>query len=401
MKIENFLKQFSFNWDKTIIEIKKLNWIDVKYFINEYWTAKQRQSNSIHEISYRACFKAELPNFFINLLTKEKDVIYDPFSWRWTSLIEWALLSRNIIVNDINPLSKILIKPRLNPPTINEIKNRLEEIDLNKKYKNSEDLSMFYHKDTLKEIIAIRKYFIGRRKEWLEDNIDRWIEMVATNRLTGHSSWFFSVYTLPPNQALTKERQILINEKRDQKPEYRDIKKIILKKSWTLLKNISDNERWKLRKIWENAIFLNKQAYNTKDIGDKSINLIVTSPPFLDVIKYTEDNWLRCWFNNIDATKIKTTELKKIEDWNIFMSKVFKEFYRIIKNEWYIAFEVWEVKWWKINLDEHVVQIWLNAWFKCIWVLVNQQDFTKTANIWWVNNNNKWTNTNRIVLFQK
>jgi tRNA G10 N-methylase Trm11 len=260
---------------------------------------------------------------------------------------------------------------------------------------------MFYHKDTLKEILAIRKYFIKRRKNWLEDNIDKWIEMVATNRLTGHSSWFFSVYTLPPNQALTKDRQILINQKRNQEPEYRNIKSIILKKSWTLLKNIWDKERNILNEVSKNAILLNNQAYNTKKIKNNSINLIVTSPPFLDVIKYTEDNWLRCWFNNIDTKKIKTTELKNIEDWNNFMKKVFNEFYRIIKKKWYIAFEVWEVKWWKINLDEHIVHIWLRAWFKCIWVLVNQQSFTKTANIWWVNNNNKWTNTNRIVLFQK
>ena len=31
--------------------------------------------------------------------------------------------------------------------------------------------------------------------------------MVALNRLTGHSPGFFSVYTLPPNQATSVERQ--------------------------------------------------------------------------------------------------------------------------------------------------------------------------------------------------
>ena len=46
----------------------------------------------------------------------------------------------------------------------------------------------------------------------LEDNIDRWIRMVATNRLTGHSPGFFSVYTLPPNQAASQNSQIKINK---------------------------------------------------------------------------------------------------------------------------------------------------------------------------------------------
>jgi hypothetical protein len=34
-------------------------------------------------------------------------------------------------------------------------------------------------------------------------------------------------------------------------------------------------------------------------------------------------------------------------------------------------------------------------------VIVNQQSFTKTANIWGVSNNRKGTNTNRIVFLQK
>jgi len=32
----------------------------------EFWTSRQRQANSIHEISYRACYKPQLPEFFIN-----------------------------------------------------------------------------------------------------------------------------------------------------------------------------------------------------------------------------------------------------------------------------------------------------------------------------------------------
>ena len=53
--------------------------------------------------------------------------------------------------------------------------------------------------------------------------------MVAINRLTGHSPGFFSVYTLPPNQAVTVQSQRKINERRRQTPPDRDVKKLILK----------------------------------------------------------------------------------------------------------------------------------------------------------------------------
>ena len=45
-------------------------------FVNEFWTAKQRQANSIHEISYRACYKPQLPRFFIDIFTEEGDTVY-------------------------------------------------------------------------------------------------------------------------------------------------------------------------------------------------------------------------------------------------------------------------------------------------------------------------------------
>ncbi len=70
--------------------------------VGEFWTAKQRQSTSLHEVAYRACFKAELPNFFITKLTQKGDIVYDPFSGRGTTAIEAALLGRNAIANDIS-----------------------------------------------------------------------------------------------------------------------------------------------------------------------------------------------------------------------------------------------------------------------------------------------------------
>ena len=40
----------------------------VPVFVNEFWTSKQRAAHSLHEISYRACFKPQLPRFFITRL---------------------------------------------------------------------------------------------------------------------------------------------------------------------------------------------------------------------------------------------------------------------------------------------------------------------------------------------
>jgi DNA modification methylase len=388
---------------KTIIDYFNPGKKRIPKFTNEFWTSKQRQNNPIHEISYRACFKAELPRFFISLLTKENDIVYDPFAGRGTTIIEAALLNRNIIANDINPLSTILSKPRLFIPSYGDVEKRLNNIKFRKKLKANLDLSMFYHKDTEAEIVSLRNYLMKRKKYSREDFIDEWIRMVATNRLTGHSKNFFSVYTLPPNQAVTQERQRRINKLRKQKPEYKDVRKIILKKTRDLTSRISNESINQLKKIGANAKFLNEDARFTSGIKNNSIHLTVTSPPFLDIVNYADDNWLRCWFNNINADEVeqKMTITKRLDEWEKIMAEVFRELFRITKKDGYVAFEVGEVRKGKIKLDEHIVPLGFNAGLECIGILINLQTFTKTANIWGVNNNAVGTNTNRIVIFKK
>lgn len=376
---------------------------DYAVITKELWTSMQRQASSIHEVSYRACFKPQLPNYFIQLFSKPGDTIYDPFSGRGTTAIEAALCGRNVVANDVNPLSVFLTKPRLKIPTLQEVEARLNVIEFTKDLKADIDLSMFYHQDTLSELLSLKDYLAKREADGTADHIDGWIRMVATNRLTGHSKNFFSVYTLPPNQACSQEKQIEFNEKRNQTPEYKDVKAIILTKSTALQKDITEEIRDSLSDVAEKAMFLSEDAANTTQIQDESISLVVTSPPFLDVIDYAKDNWLRAWFNGIDMEEVqkKITVTNSLEKWESFMTGVFAELFRIVKKDGYVAFEVGEVRGGRVKLEENIVPIGRQAGFEIIAVLVNEQKFTKTSNIWGVTNNKKGTNTNRIVLFKK
>ncbi len=336
--------------------------------------------------------------FFIEIFTQPGDFVYDPFNGRGTTAVEAALLDRNVISNDVNPLSLMLTYPRIAPPTLTQIENRLKEIDINYKAKSDIDLSMFFETTTLAEIVSLKNYLTNRNNTGLEDSIDKWIRMVATNRLTGHSSGFFSVYTLPPNQAISAARQIKINTARNQRPEYRDTKKLILKKSKVLLSETDYSENSKI-----DIKLLNGDASITPSIKSNSVSLTVTSPPFLDVVQYAEDNWLRCWFNSIDLETVarNITMSKTVEEWSSKMQGVFHELYRITKPNGILAFEVGEIRNGKIKLEDAVIPLGLTAGFSCDGILINEQVFTKTANIWGVNNNKSGTNSNRIAVFRK
>ena len=369
----------------------------------EFWTARQRQAKRLHEIAYRGCFKPQLPAFFISQYTRPGDLVYDPFSGRGTTAVEAALSNRRVAANDVNPLSAVLTRPRLSPPLLTALTDRLAKLPLHGDARAAIDLSMFYHPQTESQIVRLRRYLRTRLSHGEEDDLDRWIRMIATNRLSGHSSGFFSAYTLPPNLAASPERQRHINKKLRQSPPLRDIKELITKKSRQLLSDVTATDRAALAQAAQDAIFCNDKAEEEKTLSPASVNLVVTSPPFLDTVQYANDNWLRCWFNDIDAQKTekRMTLPRSLTPWCSAMEAVLARLYDIVVPGGWVAFEAGEIRQGKIRLAEEIAPLGERQKFKCVQILINQQSFTKTANIWGVKNNRHGTNTNRVVIFQK
>jgi len=402
---ENHLAQFRCDGKATLVSATTVvldrRSLAVKTFVNEFWTSRQRAAHSLHEVSYRACFKPQLPRFFIDRLTRPGDTVYDPFMGRGTTLLEAALLGRVPIGCDINPLSKVLVEPRLQPPLVEAVRERLSMVDWTANEEFPEDLLTFHHPDTLREICALKAYLLRRLEEGPLDSVDAWIRMVAVNRLTGHSPGFFSVYTLPPNQAVSVTAQQKINADRNQIPPRRSVPKLIIAKSRSLMGDYDESTRVLLNNVAGRHRLLTEPAATTPDIESSTVDLVVTSPPFLDVVNYAGDNWLRCWFCGINPADVNLTILKKIEDWRGAMTLVFAELTRVLRPGGHVAFEVGEVRGGRVRLEEHVIPCGVHAGLEPVLVLINSQAFTKTAACWGVDNNLKGTNTNRIVLFRK
>ena len=383
------------NFDGFGAQTQSVTEYGIPYYVNEFWTSGQRKAHSIHEVSYRACFKPQLPEFFIRRLTSPGEIVLDPFMGRGTTPVEAGLQNRRAFGNDINPLSVLLTRPRLRTPTYRAVQKALMEIDWTAPVDTPSDLLAFYHPETLRRICVLREHLLSLAPI---DDADPnqaldWIRMVAINRLTGHSSGFFSVYSLPPNQAVSVESQRRINEKRGQVPPQRDLISIILKKTRTLLRSgIPHQSDYSLTV---------GAADDLRLISDNSVSLTVTSPPFLDIVQYADDNWLRCWFAGIDASEISISMHRTEAGWENMVRSVLNEQARILRPGGHVAFEVGEVRNGKVLLEKLVWRAAEGLPFERLGVMINQQEFTKTANCWGVGNNAKGTNTNRIVLLRK
>lgn len=368
----------------------------IPYFVNEFWTSAQRAAHSIHEISYRACFKPQLPGFFIEHLTNPGEIVLDPFMGRGTTPIEAQLKGRRAFGNDINPLSLLLTRPRLRVPDVGRIQRILESIPWEKGEIERDDLLVFYHPSTLRRLCALRDWLI-REAPLTDTNPDPaadWIRMVALSRLTGHSPGFFSVRTMPPNQAVSIDAQRKINEKNRQEPREKNIAQLILKKTKALL---SDG----FPKTKLDSLLLCGAANRLSQVRDGAVSLIVTSPPFLDVVQYADDNWLRCWFANIDIESIDIAMHRDEVMWQAMVKDVLREAARVLKDSGHVAFEVGEVRGGKLLLEKLVWSAAEGLPFERVCVIVNEQSFTKTSNCWGVSNNSKGTNSNRIVLLRR
>jgi DNA modification methylase len=368
----------------------------IPYLVNEFWTAGQRQAHAIHEISYRACFKPQLPAFFIERLTGPNEGVHDPFMGRGTTPIQAALMGRRPIGNDVNPLSILLTRPRLKPPPLSMVARRLAEVPWDKGEIDRPDLLAFYHPTTLTRLTALRAWLIDRAPldNMSPDPVDDWIRMVAINRLTGHSPGFFSGRTMPPNQAVSVVAQLRINAKLGQDPPLRDLSAVIMKKSRILLKDGAPPEH-------PPAALSVGLASATPSIPDAAVALVVTSPPFLDIVQYASDNWLRCWFAGIDPDAVAIGMHRTEAAWSAMIRAVLVEQARLLRPGGHIAFEVGEIRRGKVLLERLVWQAAQGLPFRRLAVMINDQAFTKTANCWGVSNGAAGTNTNRIVLLRR
>ena len=393
------IRQFSAFGTRTVAESVE----GIPYLVNAFWTAGQRRSHSLHQVSYRACFKAELPGFFISRLTRPGDTVLDPFMGRGTTPLQAVLTGRKALGNDINPLSAMLARPRLREVRVEEVARELDRIDWAHGSPGADHhadwvsgLTAFYHPRTLVQLQSLRRWIAERTTFPGADpgRVCDWIRMVAINRLSGHSPGFFSGRSMPPNQAVSAESQRKINARLGLVPPERDVSALILKKSRSLLRDgtAPRDAHWRLQ---------TGAAWDLGIADDGTVDLVVTSPPFLDTVNYAADNWLRCWFAGIDPEEIAIDMHRSEAAWTAMVQRVLTEQARVLRPGGHVAFEVGEVRKGRVLLERLVWQAAEGLPFRRLCVVVNQQRFTKTSHAWGVANGRIGTNSNRIVLLQR
>lgn len=387
--------------------------LGIPVFAGELWTARQRQMHPIHyTVSYRASFKPELPDFFIRKYLmnegKKEGVVLDPFGGRGTSVLQANLLGYTGYHNDLNPVAHFLSSSRKNIPRLQDLAGTLEALDLENgdvsiSDKDEERLSPFFHPRTLREILKLRKILLS--PDGRESPEIQYLGVTALSRLYGHSDGFFSVYTFP-QISIMPGAQRRNNLKRGQSPSYKSIKPRIIKK---IKKDLSVSIPETYHRASRKNLYTISDAREMSGIKSSSVDLIVTSPPFLDKVDYIGDNWMRTWFLDLEdhVDQIQLGIYSDPGDWVRFMADAIAEMGRVLKSGGRAVIEVGEVRVGRStrNLEEDMLSRLpmkvKGGTLIAEEIYLNTQSFTKLANCWDVKNNEKGTNTNRCLVIRK
>jgi hypothetical protein len=305
------------------------------------WKDQQRLwGHSFHPMcSYLASFPAALAHAFIGRYSRRGDVVLDPFSGRGTTPLQACAEGRIGLGSDLNPFAHLLTAAKVEPAAPAEARTRLAGLRLAWATDSTAwleladavlaspgpsgarvptagsggsapdtvdgepvpaEVAVAFHRRTLAQLLLVRTSLR------LDRRTDRFLAAALTGILHGKSASYLS--TIMPNTFSMAPRYVRDFAARTDfhSPE----------------RDVFDSLELKLGRLYRQAppqtpgvallgdardiAATAREALRQRGLPEKA-RLVVTSPPYLRVVKYGYYNWLRTWLLGFDATAIDAT----------------------------------------------------------------------------------------------
>jgi site-specific DNA-methyltransferase (adenine-specific) len=303
------------------------------------WKARPRLwGHSFHPMcSYLASFPAALPHAFIGRYSRPGDVVLDPFSGRGTAPLQACAEGRIGVGNDLNPFAHLLTAAKVEPASRAEAITRLATLRLGWSMDADgwrelatvvvvdpsapaarvpaagsgrpadagiepvpPEVALAFHPVTLGQVLAVRSALR------LDDRVDRFIAAAMAGILHGKTAGYAS--PIMPNTF-------------SMAPRY--VRDFVARTGWVAPeRDLFALLEAKLQRLYRDPLPSGDGMAllgDARDIGARAIaglrerglperaRLVITSPPYLRVVKYGYYNWLRTWFLGFDARAIDAT----------------------------------------------------------------------------------------------
>jgi DNA modification methylase len=360
---ENNLK---YSLEEAIKNIKKIEWQSPPY-------EKQSWGHPLHRIGpYVGRIKPAFCHALIKYLTKKGQTILDPFCGIGTIPLEASLMQRNSIGFDLNPYAIHIATAKMTRnfnveekiEYVNSIKINTKKISIKK---IPEWVKNYYNEETLKEILFLLKLF----QEQKEDFLYGCLLAISQGHRPGHLSKPCG-WTLP------------YKPRPDDPGEYREVKPRLIDK---ILRNYQELE------YETGTMNIKLQDSRAMPLADKTIDAIISSPPYFNTLDYVNSHRLRLaicgHYEEIVTKDLKQSLIQHKKTYLQEMELVINEMRRVLKPSGLICFVVGDHftennK--TINTSEKLVEIFEKKKFKLIEniedkIPINKSVQKKTQNV--------------------
>jgi hypothetical protein len=244
---------------------------------------------------YFAMFPESFAAYWINRLTKPSDTVLDPFSGRGTTALTALLSGREAISCDVNDVAICLTKAKTIPPSLSRLRARIS--DLRDEFRAARwtaaaaEMDEFFHhayaRSTLSQLLFLRE-----KLNWKISRTDNMIAALILGSLHGEATSSRYLSNQMPRTISTKPRYSV---------KFWKSRKLVAPKrdAFAILWHMADF-RYASIPPEGRSIVLHTDMRNLPTVLDTSKNRVircaVTSPPYLNVTSFEEDQWLRLWF---------------------------------------------------------------------------------------------------------
>ena len=263
------------------------------------FSAKMLDKHPLHALCpYFAMFPPDFARAQIARFTRPGEVVLDPFSGRGTTLLEASLAHRPILASDINPVAACITGAKASVPSLPSVHCRLDELRaefksalLDDVEEERKELPPFFkkafHFRTLREVLFLRQCL-----DWQIDDVDRFIAALVLGSLHGEMD--------RSNSYFSNQMPRTISMKPDYSIRYWQKHKLVARRR-RVFDLLSQRARLRLGQGRPTGYGLSLRR-DVRSLGsalvpwEHTVQLVVTSPPYLNVTNFEEDQWLRLWF---------------------------------------------------------------------------------------------------------
>ena len=344
-------------------------------------------------------FPPQLASVFIRWLSRPGDGVYDPFAGRGTVALEALLHGRVGYGADANPLAHALTSAKVRIPSRRAVARRLAVLEQGFDPGSvdtagvPDEIRMLYAPGTLRQIVYLRRELGTRGSDSLIAGMT--LGMLHANHSASGATRGFSI-SMPNTFAMGPGyvREYIARE-RLRAPEV-DV--------FAMLRARAERYRLPARTIRLGASWLHDAtALPPARVRRARPRLVLTSPPYLEVIRYGKYNWVRLWFlkrgaPEVDAQLMASASLPR---YLTFMEQVLARLKCTVAEDGYACLVIGDVRRGEQNLNL-AREVWRHVaepagWHRHAIVADRVPSAHKVSRIW-KNNRGRATRTDRVLV---